>query len=487
MARTTPGPGRNTGRTTPQRPFVGARLRRLRSEQGLSQIALAAALGISPSYLNQIEHDARPMTAKVLAKITERFGIDDGFFDAQDDMRLIAELREALFDDDVDAPAEAAEAQAISSLVASHPAMAQAMVNLHRRYRIATDQLAAATDERGDRSMRGSITAPHEEVRDYFYQRRNYIHELDVAAEEMTSRMRMHSADIRRGIAQRLSDVHGVTIVSRVDMGDHVLHTFDPRTRRLDISNTLSAGQRTFRLATELAYLEFGDLLGGLVAEGTFSDDTSRALALTGLASYFAAAAILPYSQFHGAAEDFRYDIERLSAFYSVSFETICHRLSTLQRPNLRGIPFSFVRVDRAGNMSKRQSATGFHFSSSGGTCPLWAVYETFASPGKILTQIAEMPDGRDYFWVSRTVERRAARYGQPGKTFAIGLGCELRHAGRVIYSDGLEIGPQASITPIGAGCRVCERVNCTQRAFTPLGATLRVHEHRSSVSPYMN
>ncbi len=161
--------------------------------------------------------------------------------------------------------------------------------------------------------------------------------------------------------------------------------------------------------------------------------------------------------------------------------------LSTLQRPNLRGIPWSFVRVVRAGNMSKRQSATGFHFSSSGGTCPLWAVYETFASPGKILTQIAEMPDGRDYFWVSRTVERRAARYGQPGKTFAIGLGCELRHAARVIYSDGLEIGPQASITPIGAGCRVCERVNCTQRAFPPLGAMLRVHEHRSSVSPYMN
>ena len=246
MGKITTGTGK-----THARPFVGARLRRLRSEQGLSQIALAGALGISPSYLNQIEHDARPMTAKVLAKITERFGVDDGFFDAQDDMRLIAELREALFDDDVDAPAEATDAQAISGLVASHPAMAQAMVNLHRRYRIVTDQLAAATDERGDRSRRGTITAPHEEVRDFFYQRRNYIHELDVAAEEMTSRMRMHSADIRRGIAQRLSDAHGVTIVTRVDMGDHVLHNFDPETRRLDISNALSAGGRTFRLAAD--------------------------------------------------------------------------------------------------------------------------------------------------------------------------------------------------------------------------------------------
>ncbi|MDL9945384.1 acetate metabolism transcriptional regulator RamB [Gordonia sp. ABSL11-1] len=466
--------------------YVGSRLRQLRSERGLSQVALAQSLSISASYLNQIEHDARPLTVPVLSRITEVFGIDEEFFDSQDTVRLVAELREVLLDDDVEAAPGATDAHEISAVVAAHPEIAQAMVNLHQRYRIATDQLAAATDERGDRSMRGSITAPHEEVRDYFYQRRNYIHELDVAAEEMTDRMRMHSADIRREISNRLENVHGVSIVRRVDLGDYTLHRFDKETRRLEFSAALSAGQRTMKLAAELCFLEYGELLEGLADDGNFTSDDARSLALLGLANYFAAAAVLPYSQFHGAAEDFRYDIERLSAFYSVSYETVCHRLSTLQRPNLRGIPFSFVRVDRAGNMSKRQSATGFHFSSSGGTCPLWNVYETFASPGKILTQIAEMPDGRDYFWVARTVERRAARFGQPGKTFAIGLGCELRHAARVIYSDGLEIGPQARITPIGAGCRVCERVNCPQRAFPALGATLTIDEHRSTVSPYM-
>ena len=195
---------------------------------------------------------------------------------------------------------------------------------------------------------------------------------------------------------------------------------------------------------------------------------------------------MLPYGQFHNVAENFRYDVERLSAYYSVSYETIAHRLSTLQRPSMRGVPLSFVRVDRAGNMSKRQSATGFHFSSSGGTCPLWNVYETFAYPGKIMTQIAEMPDGRSYLWIARTVERRAARYGQPGKTFAIGLGCELRHAGRLVYADGLDVQGSAAATPIGAGCRVCERSNCPQRAFPPLGKDLDIDEHRSSVSPYL-
>ncbi|HCS56948.1 MAG TPA: transcriptional regulator, partial [Gordonia polyisoprenivorans] len=172
---------------------------------------------------------------------------------------------------------------------------------------------------------------------------------------------------------------------------------------------------------------------------------------------------------------------------FGASFEQVCHRLTTLQRPNARGVPFFLLRVDNAGNVSKRFSSGTFPFSKFGGTCPLWNVYETFGSPGKILTQIAEMPDGREYFWIARTVERRAARFGQPGKTFAIGMGCELRHAARVIYSDGLEIGPQARITPIGAGCRVCERQHCAQRAFPSLGTRLRVNEHGSTVSPYMN
>ena len=137
-------------------------------------------------------------------------------------------------------------------------------------------------------------------------------------------------------------------------------------------------------------------------------------------------------------------------------------------------MPWTFVRIDRAGNMSKRQSATSFHFSASGGTCPLWNVYETFGSPGKILTQITEMPDGREYFWVSRTVERRAARYGQSPKSFAIGMGCELRHAGRVVYSDGLDL-TAGTGTPIGPGCRACPRERCPQRAFPQEGRKVAV------------
>ena len=443
-------------------------------------------LEISPSYLNQIEHDVRPLTVAVLLRITEVFGVDATFFASQDDTRLVAELREVTMDRDLDIDVDPTE---VAEMVGAHPALARAVVNLHRRYRITTAQLAAATEERfSDGSGTGSITMPHEEVRDYFYQRQNYLHELDTAAEDLTIQMRLHHGDLARELARRLTEVHGVHITRRIDLGDTVLHRYDPMTKTLEISNHLSAGQQVFKLAAELAYLEFGDLIHSLVADGKFTSEESHTLARLGLANYFAAAAVLPYRQFHDVAENFRYDVERLSSFYSVSYETIAHRLSTLQRPTMRGVPFSFVRVDRAGNMSKRQSATGFHFSSSGGTCPLWNVYETFANPGKILVQIAQMPDGRNYMWVARTVERRAARYGQPGKTFAIGLGCELRHAHRLVYSEGLDLSgdPNMAATPIGAGCRVCERDNCPQRAFPALGRALDLDEHRSTVSPYL-
>ena len=464
--------------------FVGARLRQLRTERGMSQAALAKTLEISASYLNQIEHDVRPLTVPVLLRITEVFGVDASFFSSQDDTRLIAELREVALDQEIGFDADPQE---LAEMVSAHPSLARAVVNMHRRYRNTTAQLAAATEDRySDGSGSGSITMPHEEVRDYFYQRQNYLHELDTAAEDLTARMRFHRGDVAGEIAKRLQNVHDVQIVQRIDLGEGVLHRYDPDARVLEISPHLSGGQKVFKFAAELAYLEYGDLIESLVDEGSFTSESSRSLAKLGLANYFAAATVLPYGQFHDVAEDFRYDIERLSAFFSQSYETICHRLSTLQRPKLRGVPFSFVRVDRAGNMSKRQSATGFHFSSSGGTCPLWNVYETFAYPGKLMTQIAQMPDGRNYLWVARTVERRASRYGQPSKTFAIGLGCELRHAHRTVYADGLNIESDAAATPIGAGCRVCERMNCPQRAFPPLGKELDINEHRSSVSPYL-
>lgn len=207
-----------------------------------------------------------------------------------------------------------------------------------------------------------------------------------------------------------------------------------------------------------------------IIAADEHLSTEARPVARIGLANYFAGALLLPYRQFLESATLLRYDIDRLTRKFEVGFETICHRLSTLQRPDSRGVPFIFVRADAAGNISKRQSATAFHFSRVGGSCPLWVVHRAFNRPGEFITQVAQMPDGRSYFWIARTTDSAPSHYLGQRKSFAIGLGCELTHAAKLIYSAGIDLANEEARVPIGAGCKVCDRPSCAQRAFPTSG-----------------
>ncbi|MCT7353072.1 short-chain fatty acyl-CoA regulator family protein [Streptomyces sp. 15-116A] len=457
--------------------YAGARLRRLREERRLSQAELARLLGISPSYLNQMEHDSRPLTVPVLLRLTETFGVDAAFFSERDTARLVADLREALAGELTAARVSPSD---LAELASRMPGVAQVLLDLGRRTQQLSERLAGATDGRD--GAPGTTPSPHEEVRDFFYRRQNYLHDTDLAAEHLAEEIGVRPGEVTGALTRRLTGTHGVRLAA--DPGDR-LHRYDRSSRTLHLSPRLRPGQRAFRMATQLALLEHGEDLDRTAAEDFAPGSPAHALARIGIAHYFAAALILPYTAFHAAAEEFRYDIERLTDRYGLGYETVCHRLSTLQRPRLRGVPFSFVRVDRAGNMSKRQSATGFHFSRAGGTCPLWNVYESFAAPGRIHVQVAEMPDGQRYLWTARAVTRHRGGWGEPGKTYAIGLGCEIRHARRLVYSDGLDLDNASAATPIGMGCRVCERLACPQRAAPPLGHALHIDPDSSTFVPY--
>jgi len=464
--------------------FAGARLRHLRESRSMSQADLARVLEISPSYLNQIEHNSRPLTVPVLLRITQAFGVDTEFFANNDTARLVADVKEALLDEALGVEVTTSE---LNELATNLPAIAQALVKLHRSYRNAVENTAALTTENG-LGLHGSAAAPlpHEEVRDFFYERENYVAELDDRAERMALEAPLQRGQVLGALKDRLLQRYGVDVTSEgIDEAAGEQHRYEPGPRVLRLAPSLRVGQQAFRMASQIALLEYDDLITELADSWAFSGPAARSLARVGLANYFAGALILPYGPFLAAAERYRYDIERLCDHYGVGFETVCHRLSTLQRPKQRGVPFSFVRVDRAGNMSKRQSAAGFHFSRVGGACPLWNIYEAFTQPGKILTQIATLPDGKSYFWIARTVSRNIGGFGSPGKTFTVGLGCELRHAGRLVYSTGLDLDEPAAATPIGMGCKVCERPACSQRAFPTIGKQLTVDENTSTFVPY--
>jgi predicted transcriptional regulator/transcriptional regulator with XRE-family HTH domain len=463
--------------------FAGGRLRRLREDRGLTQVALARSLELSTSYLNQLEHDQRPLTVAVLLKVCSTLGVDVQYFSDEGEARLIAEVRDAL---SILPPEHSVSSSDLKALAGEMPAVARAIVALHGRYRDAierTDVLSNRLGETDRTHLRLALPAPYEEVRDFFYRRHNYVEELERAAARTAAAAAVLPGEPAEALERRLA-THGVRIVSHGDEDTDATRVYEPAQRILGLARHSSAGQRAFRMATQLAFLEHGSLLDELVRAAAFSSDETRALARIGLASYFAGAVLMPYGTFLEAAQSLKYDVDRLGLRFGVGFEPVCHRLSTLQRPSERGVPFFFVRVDRAGNVSKRQSATDFHFSRMGGTCPLWVVYEAFAQPGRILTQVARMPDDRTYFWIARTVSS-GTTFGNPAKTFAIGLGCDLRHAGQLLYSRGLNVKDPATATPIGAGCKVCERERCPQRAFPPVGHRLAVDENESRFEPY--
>ncbi|MBS7541265.1 short-chain fatty acyl-CoA regulator family protein [Ancylobacter lacus] len=466
-----------------KKTFVGVRLKRLREERGLTQTALAQALGLSGSYLNQLEKNQRPLTVPVLLKINEIFGVDVQLFSEGDEGRLIADLREVFTDPAGGEQVSLAELKEVASAM---PAVGRAVVALHRRWRHALERADAMAGELGLGSGGMATPAalmPYEQVRDFFYAHHNYFAALDDAAERLAHEAHLVPGDIAEGLAHHLESRHGVRIERAED--EVAQRRFLAGERVLRLSRRLDDGQRAFQIATQLAFLEQSPLVERLAGEAAAGAMETQALARIGLANYFAGAVLMPYRAFLGSAEKERYDIERLGARFGVGFETICHRLSSLQRPGALGVPFFFIRVDRAGNISKRQSATDFHFSRVGGTCPLWNVYEAFAQPGRMLTQVAQMPDGRTYLWIARTVHHAAGGYGDPGKTFAIGLGCDIRHAGRLVYSKGLALDDPAAATPIGAGCKVCERPACPQRAFPLIGRALAVDENQSVFTPY--
>lgn len=456
-----------------QKLYAGAKLREIRGRIGLTQKDFAAKLGVSLPYLNQMENNNRPVSTTVVLAMAQEFGLDVTELTTGDSERLVSDMREALADAIF---ADAMPPLADLRLTASNaPAVARAFLELHRAYRRTHERLASLDEALGREDSR-LIASPWDEVRDFFHYCDNYIDAVDRAAEGLAP-----AGNIAEAARARL-DARGV----RVELADtETLRRYDPKGRVLHLSARAAAQTQTFQMLLQLALLEQDKLIEATLDLARFHSDEARSIAKIGLANYYAGAALMPYRAFLAAAQDYRHDLERLAARFGASIEQVAHRLSTLQRPGAKGLPFFFVRVDQAGTITKRHSATRLQFARFGGACPLWNVYRAFETPGRFLRQLAETPDGVRYINIARDISKSGGRFGAPVRRYAIALGCEVRHAPALVYADGLDLDNAATYEPIGVSCRICERRNCHQRSVPPLERRLTIDPDARGVLPY--
>ena len=452
--------------------YLGPRLKRLRRELGLTQQAMAEDLGISPSYVALLERNQRPLTAPLLLRLATSykleladFASDEGGTYAQ---RLADVLRDPIFDD-IDVPS-----LEIADAAANFPGISEALLRLHGAYlreqRALAEQRVAGAAEGSD---------PVAEARRFVAAQRNYFDTLDRRAEDLSAEV------AEAGGAEKWLGARGVRVrflPSEVLVDS--IRRYDRHNEQLLIDDGLDAASRNYQLAIHIAYTAMRGEIGQVVRGASFASETAANLVRRALAGYGAAALLMPYARFAAAVEQRRYDIEGLSRLFGTSFEQTAHRLTTMGRPGHERVPFFFIRVDEAGNVSKRLDGAGFPFAAHGGGCPLWSVHSTFRTPGEVVTQWLELPGGERFFSIARTVRAGGGSHARKQIYRAIALACAAEHAPRLAYAQGIDPGA-VEATPIGVTCSLCHRAQCTARAVPPIGREVLPDDYRRAAEPF--
>ncbi|MCA9583247.1 MAG: DUF2083 domain-containing protein, partial [Myxococcales bacterium] len=362
----------------------------------------------------------------MLIQVAQLFAVDLGFFAAEGEADLSRDLHEVLSDPLFDAM-DISSAE-LKEMVAQSPSIARALLALYGAYRdaqhSATTLAVQVSEGEAQEGTEPTPQSPSEEVNDFIQASGNYFPDLEEAAERLWQRAALSENSIQDKLILALHEHHGVKVEivpwSRLP---GALRRYDPKKRQLLLSELLPTRSRRFQLAHQWCLLEHGELLDHHAEDPRFFSAASRSLARVSLANYFAGAVLMPYGPFLDAAKRERYDVDVLGRRYRVGFEQVCHRLTTLRRPKAEGIPFHMLRIDVAGNISKRFSGSGIRFARFGGACPRWNVFQAFMTPGMIRVQVGQMPDGRTFFCIARTIQRDSGGYHAPQPVMAVGLG----------------------------------------------------------------
>ena len=457
--------------TADRKLFAGHAVRRLRRQAGLTQAAMAETLEISASYLNLVERNQRPLSATLLLRLAERFDFDPRALSADEPGGGADALRRRLADPLFgDLEVDRSE---IEEWLAAAPGGAEAF--------------ARAYDRIGQGAVPvGALRDPVDLVRGEIERWRNHFADLDAAAEALADELRLGAGDLYGAIAERLRVKHQLGIrILPADVMPDLLRRLDLHARQLQLSEMLDPASRTFAAAYQLALIEARSEIDALVRAAAFPDRAAERLYRRHLASYFAAAVMMPYARFLRACESTGYDIELLQRRFGAGFEQVAHRLTTLSRVGARGLPFFMIRVDRAGQASKRYAgASGAVLvEAEGARCPLWQLHHAFDRPGSLAVQLVELEDGGRWLTIARTVTPQGRRIGGIEAMFAVGLGVAADLAAPLAVSRGIDLGGEA--TPVGLGCRRCTRAACPQRSAAPAARALLINDIERGVSPF--
>lgn len=458
---------------TDRKLYLGPKLRVLRRELGLNQTQMAEELGVSPSYLNHLERNQRPLTAQMLLRLANTYDIDIRDFTAQAQEGGPGELSEILSDALVRDIGIARDE--ILEVAENYPGISEAIARFYR----ALGDLRRLPGEAVDRSGPAPLVAPVDWLRETIARAGNHFAEIDAGAEAIAADLPDDPALLQAELRARLKERHGMSVqVVRGDVLAGTLRHYDMHRRRLLLSERLPASGRLFAIAYHLCAQELADAIAAQIARATPPDEDSRRLAVMALTNYAAAALIMPYDRFRQAAEQSRHDLPLLRDRFGVSAEQLAHRLTSLNRTGARGIPFFMARIDRAGIISKRFDGEAWPFARFGGTCPRWDAHGPQAVD-RVQPQLIETLDGKRFLTLAVGLPQGAAR----GRG-VISLGCEAKHGGRIVHADGIDM-DKGDATTVGPTCHLCERRDCADRALPPVTRALDLHSYERTIAPF--
>jgi len=466
---------------------IGPKIKAFRRQLGLQANKFAEQLNISPSYLNLIESSKRKIDGDLLIRISKELRVDLSDLTSKSDINLENDISELLDDqlfEDLDILGPE-----VKDLVNTNPKIAKALIKLGDNFKQKDHEIVNKVENISGKIIDSRKTSfPGEVISDFLQENKNYFPKLEDFANSIFEKVQKNNRTRYIALCDFLKKEYSIIVKDIIpEEKKPFSKVFNKKNKELLLSDYNSLETKKLHAAAQIAQEGAIDIINSYLNKFKFPSEESRRLTQVALLNYCGAAILMPYKLFHAECKKLKYDLQLLQNTFATSFEQVAHRVTCLQDSKLPGIPFHFLRVDMAGNISKRFSLSGIEIPRYGGACPRWNVYSAFTRPGVIQAAVSKMTNGEKYVCIARTVEKGVGRYGQSKSILSIGLGCEAKYAKEFVYTENLDISDKKTEIPIGVSCRTCDRLDCSQRAFPPLHKKFDVDINTRGVSVYVN